>query len=94
MTTNLCCEPGCEEEGRDRQLLSGSAGIYCDGHWASPGLLAIDHEHPDDRAERDRLGLTLDQYDDRLSFERNCSCHLNPPCSNCIEHSELFPDEY
>jgi len=45
-------------------------------------------------AEREKLGLDLEQYEARLGFERDCSCHVNPPCSNCIEHSELFPDEY
>ncbi|KKM84389.1 hypothetical protein LCGC14_1299500 [marine sediment metagenome] len=31
---------------------------------------------------------------EREAFERNCSCHLNPPCQNCIDYTELFPEEY
>ena len=30
----------------------------------------------------------------RILFEKNCSCHLSPPCSNCLEHSELFPESW
>lgn len=32
--------------------------------------------------------------DERSAFERECSCHISPPCGNCIEHSRLFPEEY
>ena len=90
---SLCCTPGCEEEGRDRSLAAGSVGIYCNGHWESPDYQSEEGEHPEDKAEREKLGLDEDQYDRRLAFERNCSCHISPPCCNCIEYGELFPDE-
>lgn len=49
-------------------------------------------EHPEDKAEREKLGLTEEQYDRRLDFERNCSCHISPPCWNCVTYSELYPE--
>jgi hypothetical protein len=41
-------------------------------------------------------GITLDaeQLDRRSCFWQNCGCHINPPCNNCIEHGELFPEQY
>lgn len=40
------------------------------------------------------LGMTEDNFTERLEFVRDCSCHLSPPCDNCIDHSRLFPEEY
>lgn len=50
-------------------------------------------EHVEDWEARSKLGLTMEQWERRIVFERNCSCHICPPCSNCLEYSELFPEE-
>lgn len=41
-----------------------------------------------------RFGLNEEQWARRATFEKGCSCHISPPCGNCVEHSELFPEEY
>jgi hypothetical protein len=41
---------------------------------------------------KDELFLDYEQFDRRQMFEKNCSCHIAPPCGNCIEHSDLFPE--
>lgn len=48
----------------------------------------------DPEVEEDHLGLDDEQWAQREDFEKNCSCHIHPPCSNCIEYSELHPETW
>lgn len=37
------------------------------------------------------MGETLERAEDYLPVppERNCSCHLSPPCGDCVDFSDL-----
>jgi len=75
------------------------------GPWREPED-AINHLHDDrncsDPAElgcvlvygdhKDEITLNNEQYERRMAFERECTCHLSPPCGNCIDQAELFPE--
>jgi hypothetical protein len=54
-----------------------------------PNVGVDDVVSPYDAAQRERDALA----DRRAVFERDCSCHIAPPCNNCITYSELFPEE-
>lgn len=45
----------------------------------------------DSEARMKRLEAWGDALDDLVPEppDRNCSCHINPPCSDCVDHSEV-----
>ena len=51
------------------------------------------------RIERDKLLAALELFMERVDEppKSNCSCHLSPPCNDCVEYSglrEAFSDAH
>lgn len=71
---------------------------------ASLNLLTGHHEHllaEFDRVtkQRDKLLAALELFMERVDEppESNCSCHISPPCNDCVEYSglrEAFSDAH
>lgn len=43
------------------------------------------------KAQRDELLALLEDFVENVSEppDGNCSCHISPPCSDCVDHSYL-----
>jgi hypothetical protein len=47
------------------------------------------HPDPRDAVIAELVGALQDVVDELYTPEQNCSCHISPPCSDCLEYDGL-----
>lgn len=84
------CQPGCLPASGREDAVAANARLIVTLRNAVPESLAALAERDTLRAEVERLRGAIQRCLEELyAPPADCSCHLSPPCSDCVEYAGI-----